>query len=434
MNCLKWVPLVLAVFALTPPPLFPQSPLFPQQSETELTVSGLVTSRDRQGLCIRNVSGQFEIQWTPQTEVALQVNTRQFSGLQENLLRYRVHSSDQTIEFPVPEGPVTGIVTLGRGNQAEDARKMAQSENWISERGLQLRFGEQLPARLPAMSDPRFVGLWDPVAKPRTLSINGAKYEISLKKGGQTSALLFNVLTTADCLPFIYRATVVGHQRGKVIIADAIHLLPLGDQTLSDDPELPRYLVIGDSISGNYDRSLRQALRGRFNIHHPPTNCGSSSKGKHSIVEWLGGYGEKGRHWDVISFNFGHWDAGSDRKTYQANLEAIILELKKTGAELIWVSTCPVPGGYPPAGALNAVGQAPRRTCGVMKKYLNPWALEVMRRHPEISICDQWQFVKDHADEAYRQWWSGANVHFGPETSTPLGQLLAKHVKQVTGQ
>ena len=280
--------------------------------------------------------------------------------------------------------------------------------------------------------DLRFIGLWDPSAKPRALTIKGKKYECSLKKGGQTKALLFNVLETKDCKPFVNRARVVGQRKGDVIHAKEIHLQPIGDQAALDDPKLPRYLFIGDSISGNYDRGLRAFLAGKFNLHHPPTNCGPSAKGRSSILEWLGAYRQPGRHWDVISFNHGHWDSKNDKTSYQENLEKIITELKKTKAKLIWVTTCPVPNGFPPAPDLIKEGRSPGRTAGVMEKFLNPWALEVMKKHPEISICDQWQFVKDNRDGIYKEFWAGKDVHFSGNPADKLGEFLGKHVLQVT--
>ena len=122
------------------------------------------------------------------------------------------------------------------------------------EHGLRLFFGESQPQQIASADGLRFIGLWDSSAKPRTLTIKGKKYECSLKKGGQTKALLFNVLGTEDCKPFVNRARVVGQRKGEVIHADEIYLQPIGDQSASDDPTLPRYLFIGDSISGNYDK------------------------------------------------------------------------------------------------------------------------------------------------------------------------------------
>ncbi|MEM9481542.1 MAG: SGNH/GDSL hydrolase family protein [Verrucomicrobiota bacterium] len=397
-------------------------------------VSGIIIPRDNEGIYLRNEEGQFEVEWTPETKVALMTNTRQFkSGLSEGKLKYAIHSSKEVVEFPLPAGPITGIKTTRGGKHLETTLKEVSEESWIDERGLSLYFGEApQEEQLASHEDPRFIGLWNPTAKPRTLSINGQRYEVSLKKGGQATIPLYGVIGVEALKPFVNRATVIGKKEGEVIVAEEIRMTPIGDQAAHDDPNLPRYLFIGDSISGNYSQGLLEALEGKFNLHHPPTNCGPSSKGVNSIIDWLGAYEQPGRHWDVISFNHGHWDAGNDKTSYQSNLEKIIVELKKTGAKLIWVTTCPVPNGFEPAGPLDAKGKAPGRTSGVMEKYLNPWAAEVVGRHPEIVVCDQWQFVKDNEDNLYKNWWAGTNVHFGGEQADALGQYLAKAVLRVT--
>lgn len=217
-------------------------------------------------------------------------------------------------------------------------------------------------------------------------------------------------------------------------------------QRAEDDPELPNYLFLGDSISGNYGAALRNGLDGRFNIHRPPTNCGSSKKGSSQIRSWLGNFDQTGGRWDVISFNFGHWDDRSDKREYQQNLEEIIAQLEKTEAKLIWVSTCPVPGGYKSAGELEPregiSRSAPGRRHGVMKEYLNPWALEVVKRHPEISICDQWSLVA--SEKFYKNWYAKAgspggfgndygDVHLGGLLGEPIGRQLARIVLDSTG-
>ncbi|MDC0157877.1 SGNH/GDSL hydrolase family protein [Verrucomicrobia bacterium] len=397
-------------------------------SAQDVSVEGLVIPRDNEGMYVRNPNGQFEVEWTKETKVALEVNTRLFKGLKDNVLHYQVQASREVIRFPLPKGPVTGIVEVRNKGQLARKLKEVQEENWIGEHGLRLFFGESRPQQMASVDDLRFIGLWDPSAKPRNLTILGKKYECSLKKGGQTKALLFNVLGAKDCKPFVNRARVVGERKGEVIHAKEIHLQPIGDQGALDDPKLPRYLFIGDSISGNYDRGLREFLAGKFNLHHPPANCGPSAKGRSSILEWLGAYRQPGRHWDVISFNHGHWDSKNDKASYLANLEKIISELKKTKAKLIWVTTCPVPNGFPVAGELDENGRAPGRTAGVMEKFLNPWALEVMKKHPEISICDQWQFVKDNGDGIYKEFWAGKDVHFSGKPADKLGVFLGKHV------
>ncbi|MEM7696895.1 MAG: SGNH/GDSL hydrolase family protein [Verrucomicrobiota bacterium] len=396
---------------------------------------GLIIPRDDSGMYLRTAGGQVEVEWTAHTEVALVANTRLFSGIKDGRLEYAIHSSKEVIEFALPEGPVTAIREVRGGKQLETALAEARQEKWIAEFGLRLRFGET-PAvqQLPTESDRRFVGIWDSSTKPRTIAINGQTYEISLKKGGQTDALLFNVLTIEDCAPFINRARAVGRFEGDKLIADEIHVTPIGDQAAKDDPDLPRYLYIGDSISGNYSAGLRQTLEGIANLHHPPTNCGPSAKGVANLAAWLGAYEQPGREWDVISFNFGHWDAANDRESYQRNLETIIAGLKPTGARLIWVTTCPVPDGFPAAGALDAKGKAPGRTAGVMEKYLNRWAAEVLQKHPEIAVCDQWQLVKDGETGLFADWWKGSDVHFRGEQADALGKLLGKQVAGLLGE
>jgi len=106
----------------------------------------------------------------------------------------------------------------------------------------------------------------------------------------------------------------------------------------------------------------------------------------------------------------------------------VVQQLKKTGAKLIWVTTCPVPNGYEPAGDLKAEGKAPGRMAGVMKKYLNPWATEVIAKHPEITVVDQWRLVRDKEKDLYKEWWQSKNVHFNGEPAAALGRLLADHV------
>ena len=68
-----------------------------------------------------------------------------------------------------------------------------------------------------------------------------------------------------------------------------------------------------------------------------------------------------------------------------------------------------------------------------MRSYLNPWSIAVVKRHPEISICDQWQFVKDRETDLYVGWWSQQNVHFRGRLADALGEFLGEHVAKVVG-
>jgi hypothetical protein len=110
-----------------------------------VTVEGLITPRDDDGMYVRNPDGQFEIEWTKDTRVALELNTRLFKGLKGERLHYQVQASREVVRFALPKGPITGIIEVRNKGQLENKLKEAREENWIGEHGLRLFFGESLP-------------------------------------------------------------------------------------------------------------------------------------------------------------------------------------------------------------------------------------------------------------------------------------------------
>ncbi len=195
-------------------------------------------------------------------------------------------------------------------------------------------------------------------------------------------------------------------------------------QPVEDVPGLPRVLLIGDSISIGYTVAVRELLAGKANVHRIPTNAGHTAMGLEGLPGWL----EKmGRDWDVIHFNWGLWDlcyrnlesknqgrrdkvGGTLTHTveqYAANLEALVGQLKETGANLVFATTTPVPEGE--------LG----RKVGDDLRY-NAAARKIMERHG-IPVNDL------HAAMAGKMEVYGVkagDVHFKPEGS----QILANHV------
>ena len=278
-------------------------------------------------------------------------------------------------------------------------------------------------------------------ASVKTVTAGGREFRVSTK-GHDNAEVVIGVMGIGDIRPFEQQAFVRGKMIGTVFHANEVTLRPL--PKAKEDPVLGRYLFIGDSISGNYDRALRQALKGKLNLVHPPTNCGNSDKGLTNMGQWLGPYDLEGKGWDVISFNFGHWDSKNDKESYQENLEAIIKTLKKTGAKLIYVTTCPIPQGYPmapdPADHIDGANKAPGRASGTMEKYINSWALEVMGKHPEIAICDQHTLIESEA--FYQNWFKNAgapdgkgneygDLHVPGLLAEPIGRQLGRAVLDV---
>ena len=193
---------------------------------------------------------------------------------------------------------------------------------------------------------------------------------------------------------------------------------------VEDVPGLPRVLLIGDSISMGYTPGVRDLLKGKANVHHPPENCSSTVVGLKRLDAWLG---EK--KWDVIHFNFGLHDLKyvDEKNTmvavekgkqlvppeeYEKNLRKIVERLKKTGAKLIWCSTTPVSEG------------TTGRVAGDEVKY-NQAAGKVMTESG-VEINDLYAFAAPKAKDIQQP----KNVHFTPEGSRQLAAVVAAKIEK----
>lgn len=195
---------------------------------------------------------------------------------------------------------------------------------------------------------------------------------------------------------------------------------------ITDQPGLPRVLLIGDSISMGYTIPVRELLAGKANVHRIPANGGPTTNGIANIKAWLGE-----SKWDVIHFNWGLHDLKfitddpskrADPKDpnakhqvsladYEKNLTELVAHLKATGAKLIWCNTTPVPDG------------ADGRVAGDELKY-NEAATRVMTA-AGIPTNDLHSHAKAKLSEAQLP----ANVHFSPEGSKYLAEKVAETLK-----
>ena len=187
--------------------------------------------------------------------------------------------------------------------------------------------------------------------------------------------------------------------------------------------ELPRALILGDSISIGYTPHVRTLLQGKVNVSRPQANCGSTTTGLAAIDKWLGT-----AHWDVIHFNWGLHDLcyrHPDSKTqgnrdkvngtqavspeqYEENLEKLVQRLQKTGARLIFATTTVVPDGE--AG----------RVVGDDRRY-NQIALRVMRKY-SVEVNDLHALTSGFPADLF----SGpGNVHFTTSGSQKLAAQVA---------
>ncbi len=190
--------------------------------------------------------------------------------------------------------------------------------------------------------------------------------------------------------------------------------------------DLPKVLIIGDSISIGYTEPLQEFLAGKAIVKHNPGNAAHTRKGVENIDEWVGD-----ADWAVIHFNHGLHDLKyvddqgentRDREKghmqipvedYEKNLEKIVARLEDTGAKLIFATTTPFPENVD--GPLRDIEQV---------KVYNAAALRVMKKH-DIAINDLYSFALPRLEETQRP----NNVHFTKEGSKVLAEEVARHIE-----
>jgi hypothetical protein len=207
---------------------------------------------------------------------------------------------------------------------------------------------------------------------------------------------------------------------------------------ITDDPKLPRVLLIGDSVSIAYALEVRNLLTGVANVHRVPANCGSTkvAVGYYGLKRWLPDAKEK---WDVIHFNHGLHDLSyrfaddRDKNTkgeyasptngghqnvppevYEKNLRQIIARLKQTGAKLIFASTTPVPE----SDAAKYVKDSELPYNEVAKRVMSEEA---------VTWNDLWSLVKPRQAELQIP----RNVHFQTQGSSVMARQVAERIRAV---
>jgi hypothetical protein len=148
--------------------------------------------------------------------------------------------------------------------------------------------------------------------KPRggTNELDGKPVKISLRKS-HSQIFIHEPILPEDLANGFWQVTIKDDKTEGRFVIGSMDITTLADPYATDDPKLPRVLVIGDSISMNYHEAAKAALAGVANYHRNEGNCFSTADGVLNMELWPGNYREKGLHWDVIQFNHGLHDPGS---------------------------------------------------------------------------------------------------------------------------
>jgi lysophospholipase L1-like esterase len=204
---------------------------------------------------------------------------------------------------------------------------------------------------------------------------------------------------------------------------------------------LPKVLIIGDSISGGYSKSLIKALDGKAEIvklgavatYRINKEAFWHSRGTAKALDFgsakacVADLERFERHlletqYDVIHFNFGLNDIFRGRNgawhnpvdQYAKDLATIVTLLKKNGAQIIWSNITPIPA------------HAPHNPEGDELIY-NAAAAKVMKAN-NIPINDLHSVVKSW--DGYEKFMQGNDVHCGGA----YGKLAAQIAEAITAQ
>jgi len=193
---------------------------------------------------------------------------------------------------------------------------------------------------------------------------------------------------------------------------------------------LPKVLLIGDSISGGYYKLVAKALEGKAIVAKSSDNGESTAVGVIKIDGWLSDI-----QWDVIHFNWGVWDmygwqyAADDRApaAYAKRLETLVQRMKKTGAKLIWATTTPVPPGAEKT-MLTRFKTKVVIDPDLERQYQDA-ALQVMKKH-DVQVNDLYALIKPHRSEFQKD----DDVHFSGEGYGLMAKQVADSILQNLGR
>ena len=185
----------------------------------------------------------------------------------------------------------------------------------------------------------------------------------------------------------------------------------------SNDHDLSRVLLIGDSITRGYGKQVEAILKGTAYVGRLAT---SKSLGDPALLDEVALVLRQVK-FDVIHFNNGmHGDAYTEEE-YAAAFPELIATLRRhaPGAKLIWASTTDV-------RVRNSVEQVDPQTARLIRR--NELAAGIAKRE-KIPVDDLFAAIKDHPE-----YHAQDGVHFNQKGSEILARQVAAEVAKLLRQ
>lgn len=379
------------------------------EPESTVEIHGFIKELKKYSIIVQSGTNQFQVK-LPITVPIQRELFRPKLDLERSLVTMTLpctgpggdQTMNQVVKLPLP----SPVYFRGRfGNENELQAFLDGKSNRI--------IHYSLFAEMPVAGDMEIIGELKQIGNRMMLQIDGKHRTVFL--GNRTNLLSgFSILDLEEKA----EVSLVALQTENGLVAQDIHFQKYKQADTLD--QLPSILSLGDMVSFSYQRALHMKYEGKFNVFHPPVNCGGS-KNWVLLDRWLGDYSEQ--KWDVILFNCGVLDDRMSKENYQRNLNRWIEKLQEAGKQIVWISSTPIPSTDPMQTGNNIVGKVPGRM-----RLQNQWAQEVFERFPNVKTCDLWTIVKEDTEGEFQQWWKEDRIQFNYPQSKVLVEAIAKTI------
>ena len=182
----------------------------------------------------------------------------------------------------------------------------------------------------------------------------------------------------------------------------------------TNSPDLPRVLLIGDSITRGYGPQVEADLKGKAYVGRMAT---SKSLGDPALLEEVALVLQE-QAFDAIHFNNGMHGEGYSEEEYAAALPALLATLRRyaPNAKLIWASTTDV-------RQRNHLEAADQKTDRIVQR--NRAAAAIVQKE-NIPIDDLFSLVRGHPD-----YHAQDGVHFSGKGSEILAAQVSDSIAKL---